>query len=144
MNMLEKSIHIALEAHKGQMDRAEKPYILHPLRIMQTLDDEIEMISAVLHDVIEDSQLTYEDLKREGIPDEAVEIIKCLTKINDEPYEDYVKRISLNKKATNVKIKDLEDNMNITRLESLNQKDLDRLAKYQRALKILKECQQTY
>jgi guanosine-3',5'-bis(diphosphate) 3'-pyrophosphohydrolase len=143
MNIIEKSIRIALEAHKGQLDRAGKPYILHPLRLMNKLEDEIEMISAVLHDVVEDSDLSFEDLKREGIPDQAVEIIQCLTKIKNELYEDYIKRVSLNKKAINVKIKDLEDNMNIARLDSINQKDLERLAKYLKALTFLKKCQQS-
>ena len=144
MNVLEKSIHIALEAHRGQIDRAGKPYILHPLRVMNNCDDEIEMISAVLHDVIEDSPFTVDDLRREGIPDEAIEIIVCLTKKRNESYEDFITRISLNEKAINVKIKDLQDNMNIARFERMNQKDLDRLAKYHKALKLLKKCQQTY
>ena len=140
MHILEKAINIALEAHRGQVDKAGKPYILHPLRLMNDLESEIEMISAVLHDVIEDSHLTAEDLKKEGIPDEAIEIIKCLTKRSNESYEDFIKRISMNKKAANVKIKDIKDNMNIARLDSVNQKDLDRLAKYHKAQIILRNC----
>ncbi len=140
MHILEKAITIALEAHKGQVDKAGKPYILHPLRLMNDLESEIEMISAVLHDVLEDSHFTVEGLKKEGIPDEAIEIIECLTKRRNEAYEDFINRICFNKKAVVVKIKDIQDNMNIDRLDSLKQKDLDRLSKYHKALRILRNC----
>jgi len=138
MHILETAIQIALEAHRGQVDKAEKPYILHPLRLMNQMDDEIEMIAAVLHDVLEDSQVTIQELEKAGVPKESLEMIECLTKRNNETYEDFIRRISLNKKAAKIKIKDIEDNMNISRLKSIGQKDLDRLVKYQNALRILK------
>ena len=127
-----------MEAHRGQVDKAGKPYILHPLRLMNNFDSENKKIAAVLHDVVEDSHLTIKDLEKKGIPAESLKIIECLTKRSNEKYEDFIKRISLNKNATNVKIKDIEDNMNISRLSSIEQKDLDRLMKYHNALKNLK------
>ena len=139
MHILEKAIKIALEAHKGQIDKAGKPYILHPLRLMVDVESEIEMISAVLHDVLEDSHFSVEDLKKEGIADEAIEIIQCLTKQSNESYEDFIKRIFLNKRAAQVKIKDIQDNMNIARLDNVKQKDLERLAKYHNALMVLRK-----
>ena len=142
MNSLDKAIEIALRAHKGQEDKAGKPYILHPLRVMNNLEDEIEMVAAVLHDVIEDSPISAKELKKEGIPDEAIEIVQCLTRSNAETYEEFIQRITYNKKAVNVKIKDLEDNMNFTRLQSIQQKDLDRMSKYHKALILLKKQKQ--
>ncbi len=138
MHIIEKAIQIAMEAHRGQVDKAGKPYILHPLRLMNNFDSENKKIAAVLHDVVEDSHLTIKDLEKKGIPAESLKIIECLTKRSNEKYEDFIKRISLNKNATNVKIKDIEDNMNISRLSSIEQKDLDRLMKYHNALKNLK------
>ena len=140
MHLLEKAIKIALEAHEGQVDKAGKPYILHPLRLMHECETEVEMVAALLHDVLEDSQFTVEDLKKEGIPDDAIEIIKFLTKGSNESYDDFIKRISFNKIAAKIKVKDIQDNMNIARLESVKQKDLDRLAKYHNALMLLRKC----
>ncbi len=138
MSLIEKALAIALEAHKGQVDKAGKPYILHPLRLMTGLEDEIEMIAALLHDVIEDSDITAEDLKRAGIPEEVIEIIGYLTKQTGEDYDDFIERISNHRKASRVKIKDIEDNMDISRLETIGEVDLARLAKYHKAVKHLK------
>ncbi len=137
MHLIEKALAIALDAHKGQVDKAGKPYILHPLRLLLSLEDEVEMIAALLHDVIEDSDVTEEDLKNEGIPDESIEIIRYLTKKPGEVYDDFIKRISAHQKASRVKIKDIEDNMNVSRLESLGEADLARIAKYHKSLKVL-------
>jgi (p)ppGpp synthase/HD superfamily hydrolase len=138
MNIIEKSIQIALNAHKGQIDKAGKPYILHPLRLMFQLEDEIGMIAAVLHDVVEDSDITLEDLRKEGIPEEAVEIIGHLTRDPEESYDNFIQRISGNRKAIRVKIKDLEDNMDFSRLSVIEQKDMERLVRYHKALSFLK------
>lgn len=138
MQLIERAVNIALEAHKGQVDKAGKPYILHLIRLMMDFETEIEMTAAVLHDVLEDSQFTAEDLKKEGIPDEAIELIQCLTRKSNESYEDYIKRIALNKKAAQIKIKDIQDNMDIARLDSIGKKELERIAKYHGALMVLR------
>jgi (p)ppGpp synthase/HD superfamily hydrolase len=90
MHIIEKAIQIAMEAHRGQVDKAGKPYILHPLRLMNNFDSENEMIAAVLHDVVEDSNISIEGLEKEGIPTESLEIIECLTKRNSEKYNDFI------------------------------------------------------
>ncbi len=138
MHLIEKALSIAVEAHKGQVDKAGQPYILHPLRLMMHLDDEIEMIAALLHDVIEDSDFTENNLKEAGIPEEAIEIVGYLTKKTGEDYDAFIKRISAHKKATRVKIKDIEDNMNLSRIDTVGEVDLERVAKYHKSLKYLK------
>ena len=140
MNNIEKAIQIALKAHQGQLDKAGKPYILHPIRLMCRLHVEIDIISALLHDVIEDSDYTAADLRREGVPEAAIEVIDHLTRKKNEPYEDFINRASRNEHAKRVKIADLEDNMDISRLNEITDKDIERLSKYHRSLNYLKSC----
>lgn len=131
--LLEKALAIALRAHLGQKDKAGAPYILHPLRVMLSMETELEMIAAVLHDVVEDSGLTVEDLRREGIPEVALAAIEHLTHREAESYDDFIERVKQNTLACKVKLADLEDNLNIARIERPTEKDLARLEKYQRA-----------
>lgn len=130
MSLLEEAIHIAVEAHRGQMDRAGQPYILHPLRIMCRMQTEPEKIVAVLHDVVEDTDLTLADLKARGFPDSILHAVDCLTKRKDEPYETLVARAKGDPLARRVKLGDLEDNMDVRRLPTLTEKDLERLKRY--------------
>lgn len=130
---LEKSLQIALRAHQGQKDKAGAPYILHPLRVMLRMQTELEMIAAVLHDVVEDSGLTIEDLRREGIPEAALVAVERLTRRKEESYEQFIGRVKPNDMARKVKLADLEDNLNIARIERPTEKDLARLEKYRRA-----------
>src|SRR4026209_2917785 len=88
MSLLEKAISIAVEAHRGQKDKFDRPYILHPLGVMGRVDTEPEKIVAVLHDVVEDTKVTFEDLKREGFPDDLLNALDCVTKREGEAYED--------------------------------------------------------
>jgi len=138
MNIIDFSLKIAIEAHGGQVDKAGKPYILHPIRLMMKLDDEKVMSAAILHDVIEDSNFTEEDLRSKGIPDDVIDAVLCLTKKVNEPYDAFIDRVLKNKIASRVKIADIEDNMNILRLYSLSDEDLKRLKKYHEAWKKLK------
>ena len=137
MDLIEKSLGIALKAHSGQKDKAGKTYILHPLRIMSKMGTEHEMAVALLHDVIEDSDYTSEDLQREGIPSDVVEAVKLLSKVDGESYDQFIDRVIKNPLASKVKIADIEDNINILRLESVGEKDFERVAKYHRAWKKL-------
>lgn len=136
-NPIEAAVRIAIKAHSGQVDKAGQPYILHPLRLMLKMENETEMIAAALHDVLEDSDYTPEELLNEGIPYEAVECIRHLTRNTNETYENFIHRVTGNTHAVKVKIADLEDNMTISRLNRLTQKDLDRLMKYHKALTFL-------
>ena len=135
MDIIEKSLEIALKAYSGQRDKAGKTYILHPLRIMSKMETEYEMSAAILHDVIEDSNYSADDLLKEGIPPEVVEAVQLLSKVSGETYDQFIDRIVDNSLASKVKLADIEDNINILRLESVGEKDLMRVAKYHRAWK---------
>ncbi len=134
---VDKAIEIAIKAHLGQVDKGGKPYILHPLRLMMEFQNESEMIVAVLHDVVEDSDYTFEDLKKIGFSDEIINALNCLTKRNKEKYDDFILRVASNDLAVKVKIKDIKDNLDLTRITSITENDLKRIKKYHRALHFL-------
>ena len=127
----------AEECHRGQVDRNGVKYILHPMRVMRYMDSETEKIVGVLHDVVEDTPITLQDLKQKGYSEEIVDAIDCLTKREGESYEDFIDRCKQNSIARKVKIADLEDNMDIRRLDVLTEKDMDRLNRYLRAWRYL-------
>lgn len=141
--LIDLALKIALEAHNGQLDRAGKAYILHPLRIMAEMQTDQERIVAILHDVIEDSDHTLEDLRSAGFPAEIVAAVDLLTHREEDSYEDYVRKILGHALARQVKIGDLHDNMRIDRLPNPDEKDLERLMKYKNALAILNALQTT-
>lgn len=134
MTTLEKALRIAINAHKGQKDKSDADYIFHPIRVMERGDTEIEKICGLLHDVVEDSDLTFEGLKNEGFSDEVISVLKCLTKTSEnEDYDNFIDRVIQNPIAIKVKINDLLDNMDVTRLKELNEGDMKRLNKYLKA-----------
>ena len=137
--MLEKAIHIAMEAHRGQMDKSGNPYILHPMRVMLMGKNEKEMICGILHDVIEDSSLSLEMLRNEGIDEQILYVLELLTKRDGEDYACYIERIMTNHFAMQIKLYDIEDNMN--RYPALNptKKDALRYEKYEKYFNIIKE-----
>jgi (p)ppGpp synthase/HD superfamily hydrolase len=137
MATVEDAVSIAAQAHKGQKDKADAPYLLHPLRLMLRMDSEAAMMAAVLHDVVEDTDWTIERLRGEGFSDEVLEAVECLTHRDGESYQDFVERVRTNPIARQVKVADLEDNMNIRRVSRLGAKDLERLEKYHRAWCVL-------
>ena len=138
MSTLERAIEIAREAHKGQLDKAGCEYIGHPLRVMAAGRSPEEKIAGVLHDVVEDSDWTFEQLEAEGFPSSVIEALRCVTKLSeDEPYEKFIARVKTNPLAVAVKINDLSDNMDIRRLPYISDKDIKRLKKYLKAYKQL-------
>lgn len=139
MDIIEKSLEIALKAYAGQKDKAGKTYILHPLRIMSKMKTEEEMSVALLHDVIEDSGFTAQDLLDEGIPSSIVDAVQLLSRNDNEDYYEFIEKLLNNKLSAKVKRADIEDNMNILRLNEVSDKDLDRIAKYHRAWKMIAE-----
>lgn len=142
MSTIEKAIEIAVAAHKGQKDKSGAEYILHPLRVMVRGKSEIEKICGVLHDVVEDSEWTFEMLKNEGFSDEVIAVLRCVTKESEkEDYDVFINRIAQNPIAVEVKINDLLDNMDITRLKELNEEDVKRLNKYLKAFWKLQKSQ---
>ena len=136
---LERAIEIAQEAHKGVKDRGGHDYINHPIRVMHAMSNDQEKIVAILHDVVEDSDWTFERLKEEGFEDSVIESLRCVTKYSEEEdYQEFIKRAATNKIATKVKMADIEDNLDLSRLGTLTEKDLTRIEKYKKALKHLK------
>ena len=138
--ILDRAKAIATSAHNEQVDKAGKPYIEHPIRVMNMGKTVDEKIVGVLHDVVEDSEWTFEMLEKEGMPKEVVDALKCVTKLSeDEDYDHFIARVKTNPLAVKVKLNDLKDNMDITRLGKVTEKDLPRLNKYIRAYKQLTE-----
>mgnify|MGYP003552358323 FL=1 len=138
MSTLERAIQIATEAHKGQFDKAGREYIGHPIRVMEMGKTEDEKIVGVLHDVIEDTDWTFERLEAEGFSQEVINAIRCVTKTSaNENYDEFIDRVKKNPLAASVKINDLTDNMDIRRLPYLSDKDVKRLKKYLKAYKRL-------
>ena len=136
---LERAIEIAQEAHKGVKDKGGHDYINHPIRVMHAMSNDQEKIVAILHDVVEDSDWTFERLKEEGFEDSVIESLRCITKYSEEEdYQEFIKRAATNKIATKVKMADIEDNLDLSRLGTLTEKDLTRIEKYKKALKHLK------
>ena len=138
MSTLERAIEIATAAHRGQLDKAGNDYITHPLRVMDAGKTIDEKIVGVLHDVVEDTEWTFEMLSAEGFSAEVLEALRCVTKLSaSEPYDKFIARVKTNPLAVAVKINDLSDNMDIRRLPYLSDKDVKRLKKYLKAYKQL-------
>ena len=151
---LEKAIKIAVEAHTGQVNKGGNPYILHPLRVMLSLDSEEERIVGVLHDVVEDCEgWSWERLKAEGCCEEIIEALQSVSKTPEEEaeyrslpedeklghYLEFIQRAKANKIGRQVKAADIRDNLDITRIDNMAERDLNRLNRYKAALKILLE-----
>lgn len=132
--MLEKAIILAARAHAGQVDKGGEPYILHPLRVMLAQESEVARICAVLHDVLEDTPVTREDLLREGFSLEIVTALEALSKRPGEDYELFIDRILGNELACRVKAADIRDNMNLDRLAEITARDLERVKRYEMSL----------
>jgi len=138
---LDTAIRISAVEFEGKFDKGGKPYMLHCFYVMNKVRyvGTVAMIAAVLHDLIEDTKWTFKDLRKEGFSEEVITIIDCLTHRNGESYDDYIKRISMNRIATLIKLRDLEHNCKVTRMKGLRKKDFDRLEKYLRAVEYLKD-----
>lgn len=134
MNNYELALKIATEAHKGQVDKAGVPYINHPLTVASLVDTEEEKIVALLHDTIEDTNITEQDLLNYGFSNKIIEAVKLLTHNKNVPYMVYVAKIKDNELARKVKIADLTHNSDLSRLKEITEKDKKRYEKYQKAL----------
>ncbi len=137
MNIIEKSLQIALQAYAGKVDKAGRPYILHPLRLMAKMETDDERSVALLHDVIEDSEFTAIPLREAGIPLRIVVAVQCLTKLDGEDYDQFIQRVLTNELAVKVKKADIQDNLDVLRLDKLTDDDLERVRKYHAAWKVL-------
>jgi len=137
MSTLERAITIAAQAHQGQTDKAHEPYILHPIRVMLRLSTPDERMAAVLHDLLEDTDWSRMDLEREGFSRAVLDAVEALTRRSDETYEDFLHRVSLNPIALRVKLADLEDNLDASRIAQLTDRDVRRMEKYRAARTLL-------
>ena len=144
MSTLSRAISIAAQAFEGHYDKAGRPYILHCLHVMRMVQlgggDDEAMSIAVLHDIIEDcTDWTPERLLEEGFSVRVVTALGCLTHIEGESYDDYIRRVATNQDARMTKLADLRHNSDITRLKGLREKDFRRMEKYQRAYEFLRD-----
>jgi len=130
--MLGKMLVLATNAHAGQFDRGGNPYILHPLKVMHYLktDDEELMCMALGHDVVEDTSVTFKDLREAGMSERVIEGIRSLTKMPGQTYDEYKEVVFANRDAMRVKIADLRHNTDVRRLKGVTEKDIARMAKY--------------
>lgn len=134
MATLERAMEIARQAHAGQVDKAGADYIEHPLRVMERGENEEQKIVGVLHDVVEDSDWTFEMLEAEGFSSEVISALKCVTKLSEEEdYDHFIDRVLTNQLTMRVKLLDLEDNMDLTRLAECSEADIMRKQKYKEA-----------
>ena len=138
-NLTRTAMTIACRAHQGQLDKAGYPYIHHPLHVAEQMTEEYTCAAALLHDVMEDTPITAEQLRAAGIPDPVVEALTLLCHDPDVPYLDYVRRLKDNPIARAVKLADLGHNSDVSRLDSVTPRDEMRLERYRRAMALLGE-----
>lgn len=136
-NLTKKALKISFNAHKNQVDKTGVPYIFHPFHLAEQMDDEASVCVALLHDVIEDTDYTFDDLEKEGFTKEIIDAIKLLTHDSNVPYLDYVNMIKENSIATKVKLADLKHNSDLSRLDLSVDKIPPKLDLYLEAIKIL-------
>lgn len=135
--LTKKAMRICFEAHQYQVDKTGLPYVFHPFHLAEQMQDELSCCVALLHDVIEDTSLTFEDLSKEGFPTEVIEALKLLTHDPKVPYMEYVKMIKTNELARKVKLADLRHNSDLSRLNVVDEAALKRQQKYLKAIELL-------
>ncbi len=136
--LINKVLKFVYMAHEGVVDQGGIPYVFHPLAVAEQMDDENSTLLALLHDVVEDTEYTFDDIKKLGVPDEVISALKLMTRNKTEFYFDYLDRIKTNPLATKVKLADLKHNSDLTRTDEVSEYDLIRLKKYNKAVEILK------
>lgn len=132
-----RALCLAYEAHQGQFDKSGVPYVFHPLHLAEQMPDEESIVAALLHDVVEDTDYSLEDLKSMGFPPKALEAVALLTHEGEEPYLRYVARIKENPIAKRVKLADLRHNSDLSRIRQVTERDLERVEKYAAAIGLL-------
>jgi (p)ppGpp synthase/HD superfamily hydrolase len=137
--LLELAINLARKYHNGQFDKGGNPYNDHPLAVMNRLNTVEEKIVGVLHDIVEDTEITFEKLREYGFPENIISGIDSVTKREDESREAFIYRAKLNELGRSVKVADLLENSDLSRILNPQEKDYKRLEKYQREIKILTE-----
>lgn len=137
-NNTKKAMKLCFDAHKNQVDKSGMPYVFHPFHVAEQMKDEVTTIVALLHDVVEDTDYTLDDIAAMGLGQDVVEALTLMTHDKNVPYLDYVAKIKDNPVARAVKLADLAHNSDPTRLDVIDEKAKERLDKYQKAIAILK------
>lgn len=137
--LTKKALRLCFDAHKEQVDKAGAPYVFHPFHLAEQMRDELTTVCALLHDVVEDTDITLDDIAASGFPPEVIEALSLLTHDDSVEYMDYVRAIAENPIARRVKIADLKHNSDLSRLDAADQNARERVKKYKRAIKLLKE-----
>jgi hypothetical protein len=132
VDTLELALQIAVKAHAGQKDKSGEPYIFHPIRVMQRCSTPKAKIVALLHDTVEDTDVTFEELEAAGFDSGTLGALRLVTHEKDVPYDEYIDALMHDPVAVEVKLADLEDNSDIRRLKEIGAKDVERLKKYLR------------
>lgn len=132
-----KALKLCFEAHKEQVDKSGLPYVFHPFHLAEQMETEETVICALLHDVVEDTDMTFQDLEQMGFPARVIEALKLLTHDDAVPYLDYVAQIKKDPIARAVKLADLKHNSDLSRLDHVDEKALERVEKYKKAMEIL-------
>lgn len=135
--LTKKAMRIAFEAHKEQTDKNGIPYIYHPIHLAEQMSDEVSTCVALLHDVVEDTDLNWEQLEAEGFTPEILAALRLLTHEEQVPYMDYIADMKQNDLAVTVKLADLRHNSDLTRLDEVDEKALARVQKYRQAIAVL-------
>lgn len=135
--MTKKALKLAFEAHKDQVDKSGLPYVFHPFHLAEQMQDEECVMVALLHDVMEDTDYTLEDLRAMGFSENVLEALVLMTHDDDTPYLAYVAQLKGNPIARTVKLADLRHNSDLSRLERMTEKDMQRAEKYKQAIKLL-------
>lgn len=134
-----KAMKLCFAAHKEQTDKSGLPYVFHPFHLAEQMPDELSTVVALLHDVVEDTAYTLENMRAMGFPEEALEAIALMTHEKGVPYLDYVARLRGNPIARRVKLADLRHNSDLSRLDVIDDKALERVEKYKKAIALLGE-----
>ena len=137
--MTKKALKLCFEAHKEQIDKSGMPYVFHPFHLAEQMQDEESTVVALLHDVIEDTDYTLDDLRKVGFDDSVLAAINLMTHEDGVPYMDYVEQIKTNPIAKTAKLADLRHNSDMTRLEVVTPRDQERAEKYLAAIKLLEK-----
>lgn len=135
--LTKKALAMCFEAHRDQVDKSGLPYVFHPFHLAEQMDDEASVCVALLHDVMEDTDYTVDDIRVLGMPAAVIEALLLLTHDASEPYLDYVARVARNPLAAKVKRADLRHNSDLSRLDEVTDLDRARVGKYQKALAII-------
>lgn len=137
--LTKRALQICFDAHKNQVDKSGMPYVFHPFHLAEQMKDELTTVAALLHDVVEDTEYTWNDLRKRQIPEEVLSALALLTHNDSTPYLDYVVRLKKDPIARAVKLADLRHNSDLSRLDRVEDEDLKRVEKYKQAIAILND-----